>query len=59
MSSVRAVRVAESRVVCAERVEMWDWVCAAMVVRDCVAGEGWGVVELGLAGGGEGRWVFR
>lgn len=59
MSSVRAVRVAERRVVCALRVEMWDWVWAVMEVRDC-----WGleVVEVGFKGvvvGGEGRWVFR
>lgn len=54
MSSVRAVRVEERRVVCALRVEMWDWVWAERVERGgCCCGWGFG------AGDGAGRVEFR
>ena len=52
MSSVRSVRVDESRINCAFSVEMCDWVCEARVERD-------GCWDFGAEEEGDGRFVLR
>lgn len=54
MSSVRAVRVVDSRAVWALRVDIWDWVWEERVAR-----EGRGVLVEVVGGGGEGRVLLR